>query len=85
MDRRPGRLIDRLREYDMQVGVSSAVLTRAFVAESPRREGRCVQCGAWRINRAAGQTRVLSHRESRTVRYAPISTVSAPNASVPVS
>jgi hypothetical protein len=40
MDRRPGKPSDRSPEYDMQVGTSSAVLTRAFVAESLRREER---------------------------------------------
>ena len=40
MDRRPGKPSDRSPEYDLQVGTSSAVLTRAFVAESLRREER---------------------------------------------
>lgn len=40
MDRRPGMPSDRSPEYDLQVGTSSAVLNRAFVAESLRREER---------------------------------------------
>lgn len=40
MDRRPGKPSNRSPEYELQVGTSSAVLTRAFVAESLWREER---------------------------------------------
>ena len=40
MDRRPRKLSDSSREFDMQLGTASAVLNRDFVAESLRREQR---------------------------------------------